>query len=226
MPNEDAQDFILDYTSVMRVNRTTGYDRTETGSRFNYGLKGEFIAGDGSSYVNAFAGQTYRLYDDPEIPAYSGLKQGRSDYVGVIEGNWSDWLAAGYQFRLDAAALRHNMSNVDVALGRPALKLNLSYLYIRGGSSLGFGLADREEIGGDITSRFSEHWSAGLTGRRDLAIGRAVYAGGFARYEDDCFRLTFNVRRDYTQDRDYDGGLSFGVNVELKTLGGLAPGGK
>src|SRR5262245_25690987 len=91
LPNEDAQSLIFDDGNLFRVDKFSGWDRVEGGSRANVG--GQYTAqfNQGGS-VNMLFGQSYQLVglnsyavaDLTNTGLASGLDTARSDYVARL----------------------------------------------------------------------------------------------------------------------------------------------
>ena len=102
LPDEDAKSLVWDDTLLFDVDKFSGWDRIETGTRANLGLQYTFQANSGA-YARFIAGQSFHLggenpYSDPGLSATladpkdptsftthfsptSGLETNRSDYV-------------------------------------------------------------------------------------------------------------------------------------------------
>jgi len=128
IPDEDSQDVNFDDTNVLDLNRYSGYDRNDTGSRISYGL-------NWSSYGNilgrtqAFIAQSYYFDDEDSFSRSMGNKSHWSDYVGRIYANPSDFLDLNYRFRLDKDNLDIRYNELAATMGPNMLKLYLSYIY-------------------------------------------------------------------------------------------------
>jgi LPS-assembly protein len=92
LPNEDAQSLIYDDTNLFEINKFSGYDRVEGGTRANIGAQ-YILTTPGGSYFNALFGQSYQLagvnsFATPDIARTgldSGLDSSRSDYVSRLQ---------------------------------------------------------------------------------------------------------------------------------------------
>ena len=93
LPDEDAKSLIFDDTLLFDIDKFSGYDRFETGTRANVGVQYTFQANNGV-YARAVFGQSFHLagenpYVDPGLDPtgkfnyspVSGLETNRSDYV-------------------------------------------------------------------------------------------------------------------------------------------------
>lgn len=92
LPNEDAQSFIYDDTNLFQVNKFSGYDRVEGGTRANYGVQYSIYM-DKGAFANMLFGQSYQLagrnsYDVADLVRTgfdSGLNKSAGDYVGRLQ---------------------------------------------------------------------------------------------------------------------------------------------
>lgn len=91
-PNEDAISLIYDDSNLFSVNKFTGFDRVEGGTRANVGLN-YTMQFDSGGYINALVGQSYQVAGMNSFSQFSisrtGLESGldtvSSDYVGRVQ---------------------------------------------------------------------------------------------------------------------------------------------
>lgn len=91
-PNEDAISLMYDDSNLFSVDKFTGYDRVEGGTRANVGVN-YTMQFDNGAIINALAGQSYQLGGMNSFSQYSlsrtGLESGldtrNSDYVGRLQ---------------------------------------------------------------------------------------------------------------------------------------------
>ena len=176
IPNEDSQDFEFDDTNLFSLNRFTGTDRVDPGSRVDYGIEWKVVTPGGLT-SSAFVGQSYRLEEDENFLPGSGLEDNLSDFVGRLEIKPSEYLDVSYRFRLDKEDLDRKRSEIDVALGPPALNLQLNYLDT-GVVQTGGDVAGREELTVQLQSQLSEYWSAFVAHRRNLITDDSLSSEG------------------------------------------------
>lgn len=223
IPNEDSQDFEFDDTNLFRTNRFTGYDRVETGTRINYGLR--YAAyGQSIGQVEVMIGQSYHLNASDIFSPTSGLRDRFSDYVGRILVRPSENVDLLYRFRLDHSNFKSQRNELSAVVGPPLLRTSVTYTSLAANPLQGPDYRQRrEEIAVGISSQLTRYWSASASLRNDLGPGggpRSV--GGQITYDDECLTFVTDIRRDYTSDRDYRGGFSVGLRVVFKTLGETA----
>ena len=91
LPNEDAQSLVFDENSIFSLNKFSGYDRVEGGSRLNYGGRYSFRS-NGEFFTSVLFGQSVQIAGRNSFAAYdlantgrnSGLETKRSDYVTAM----------------------------------------------------------------------------------------------------------------------------------------------
>jgi LPS-assembly protein len=222
IPNIDSRDLEFDDTNVLGANKFSGLDLIETGNRFNYGMKWNYY-GPEDGAASIFVGQSYHFAKDNLFPEESGLNKNFSDFVGRVDLAPNDKLDLSYRFRIDARGLDARLHEIYLQAGDENLNLALDYMFVNASSAEFTGYDDREEVGAKLNVKLAEDWYGGLYGRHDLAKdGGAVEYGGHVKYKDECVELGINVERSYTEDRDYEGGLSVMFTIILKNLGGVS----
>lgn len=226
IPNEDSQDIEFDYTNLFSASRYNGIDRLEGGQRVTYGVKnGLYGFGGGSSTL--FLGQSYRLQNDTDFPDGSGLRRRTSDVVGKLELTPSQWLDISYSFRLDSKTLAQRLHDVYGSVGPSQFRVSGSYIFIdklaqtTSSTSTSTTLKDREELTLSVSSAITDHWSVGVSHRRDMAKGGngPLNSGATITYQDECLTFQLVGERNYTQRTGVDTGDRLFFRVVLKNLG-------
>ena len=218
IPNEDSQNFEFDDTNLFSLNRFPGLDRVDGGQRVVYGLKGGIYNNTGGS-ATAFLGQSFRFREDDTFANDSGLEKNLSDFVGRVQFSPVKYVDLLYRSRLGQTNLDAKRNEVDLALGPPALRLNLDYVFFKQtGTTTEF--EDREEILLSLSSRVTEFWSVAVRHRRDLtANGGALQSGASLTYADECFLFTVDLTRSFTRDRDIEPSDTILFRLVFKYLG-------
>ncbi len=217
IPNEDSQDLEFDDTNLLSLNRFTGRDRIDPGTRIDYGLKWNLITARGA-VSTAFIGQSYRLSKDINFQPGSGLEDNFSDVVGRVTLAPFDFFETEYRFRFDKDDLDTRRNELDVSIGPPALNVQLGYLDIDLGPD-DAPFAGREELNVRLKSKLSEYWSAFVAHRRDLVADDSLTTQGGITYSDECIQIEAVAQRNFFEDRDIDSEDTFFVRVVLKHLG-------
>ena len=83
IPNEDAKSLVFDDTILFDIDKFSGYDRIETGTRANVGARytAQFANG---AYARAVFGESYQLAGQNPFDVNSGLGTTSSDYVSGL----------------------------------------------------------------------------------------------------------------------------------------------
>ena len=130
IPIEDAQSLIFDDTLLFDLNKFSGYDQVETGTRTNFGVQYTMSASNGLSF-RTVVGESVQLagVNSYDIPLYygSGLATARSDYVLGAYFDYKNLFRVTAQLRLNESdfSLDYQSYSVQTKLG--FLQAGLSY---------------------------------------------------------------------------------------------------
>ena len=230
LPNEDARSIDLEDSNLFALNRFSGYDRWEDGSRITYGA--EWAVDLPGISFNTVIGQSYRLDNKRTLlPVGTGLSDRLSDIVGRTTVKYGRFLEVTHRFRLDKdnAAIRRN--EIDATIGNRRTYVTAGYLKLNRNIGAGIeDLRDREEIrlGGRL--QIARYWSifgstvVDLTSRREDPL---TLSDGYQPirhrlgllYDDDCIELGVTWRREYDAIGDARRGNTFLLRLALKNLG-------
>ncbi|MEL6623286.1 MAG: LPS assembly protein LptD, partial [Pseudomonadota bacterium] len=84
LPNEDARSLVFDDTNLFEVDKFSGFDRIETGSRANVGLQYTFQA-DNGGHARILAGLSFRLDDENPFERPGQIPVAPADPAGGIQ---------------------------------------------------------------------------------------------------------------------------------------------
>jgi LPS-assembly protein len=224
IPNEDAQSFVFDATTLFERDKFSGYDRIEGGTRANVGFRysGTFAGGWTS---NAIFGQSYQLAgensfagaDLVNVGAFSGLETERSDYVGLVGFATPFGLSASASTRLDEQTLEVRRAELRAGLSTRMGSLTAKYAFIQAQPLYGFP-TDRKEVTLSATARLHEYWKVFGSGTYDFETNMTTRDSfGFA-YDDECFSysMTFSETRNTTT---RETSQTVGFNISFRTIG-------
>ncbi|ESW72105.1 organic solvent tolerance [Mesorhizobium sp. LSJC285A00] len=224
VPNEDAQSFVFDATTLFERDKFSGYDRVEGGSRANVGFRysGAYDNGWGT---NAIFGQSYQLggrnsFDSPDLVnagADSGLETSTSDYVGLVGFSSPSGFSGSLSGRFDEQTFEVRRAEVKAAYSGLPVSLSAKYAFIQAQPLYGF-TTDRHEVTLGASTHLAENWRVFGTGTYDLQQSVLVKDGvGFA-YNDSCFTYLMT----YSESRDINTkevSQNVGFNLSFRTLG-------
>ena len=201
VPDEDAKSLIFDDTLLFDIDKFSGYDRYETGSRANVGLQYTFQANNGL-YARGVFGQSYQLaganpYADPGLdptgkPNFSpvsGLENARSDYVAGLYLMPLQGLSLISQARFDEKdwSLRRQDTMLQAAYG--PLTGSVAYTYTAFDPVTGL-LDQQQEAMTTLGLKITNNWSVLGTLRYDIDAHQRIQDIYQIKYADECFVLT------------------------------------
>ena len=224
VPNEDAQSFVFDASTLFERDKFSGYDRMEGGTRANVGFRYSGAYDNGWS-TNALFGQSYQLggqnsFAAPDlvnVGAYSGLQTPTSDYVGLVGFNSPNGFSGSLSGRFDEQSFEIRRAEVKAAYSGLPVSLSAKYAFIQAQPLYGF-TTDRHEVTLGASTHLNENWRIFGTGTYDLQQSVLVKDGvGFA-YNDSCFTylMTFSESRDSVTK---EVSQNVGFNLSFRTLG-------
>ncbi len=198
-PNEDSQDYELDDTNLFMLNRFSGIDRLEGGSRVTYGLRTALFRDKGGS-ASLFAGQSYRFTRDEDYPVGSGLTNRQSDYVGRLDLAPVSWFDVNYGLRIDQETLKPRRHGVTAVLGPAELRLFGSYTYVDqtvDRYAVTRNVVEQGTIG--LGARLSSQWSLSVSHQQAMKpVPGPRTSGATLTYQDECFTFQTIAMRDFT----------------------------
>ena len=104
IPNEDALSLVFDDTLLFDIDKFSGYDRVETGTRANVGFQYTAQLASGA-YARGVFGQSYQIAGqneyDTDFYRSAGLATDDSDFVGGLYVQASSYLGFSAQSRFD-----------------------------------------------------------------------------------------------------------------------------
>lgn len=227
LPNEDAQSFVFDATSLFDRDKFSGYDRIEGGTRANLGVRYTGALGNGYA-LRAIAGQSFHLgglnsfaTDDlVKAGSNSGLESDRSDYVTMVGIDAPSGITASFSGRFDERNL--DMRRADATLGYQGIlwQTALTYTSIQAQPLYG-STSDQDEIQTAAAYKFADYWSVFGSVTYDLNSNVITRNGVGITYDDrdTIFSLVYKEERDTDQSIAND--WSIGARISFRTLGDI-----
>jgi LPS-assembly protein len=225
LPNEDSQSLIFDDTTLFVLDKFSGYDRQEGGTRANVGLVYQGLFGNGAS-IDAVAGRSFHLAGDNPfavrdhalIGLGSGLESDSSDYVGRVTLNTGSGVALTARGRIDDESFSFNRAELNALAARGDHVASLGYTYIRESPASGI-FEDRREVSGAASLELVENWS--LLGKLvyDVENRSTVEQSVGLAYLDECFYISAVYSETTDPYSDLSSDRQLYVRVNLRTLG-------
>lgn len=232
LPNEDARSLIFDDTTLFEIDKFSGYDRIETGTRANVGLQYTFQTNWGG-HARLLAGQSFHLSGenafrtpgvDPDgnftANPSSGLETDNSDYVlGAYIAPVNSFRLIG-QSRFDDEGFNLRQQDIFAVANYGPFSTSVNYSFASNNPEL--GIEDTEqEITAYAAIQLTDRWSVSGSIRYDIDDDLTLTDAVRLRYADECFILTASYVETYIQDaeRDIDPDRTIYLHFALKHLG-------
>lgn len=240
LPDEDAKSLVWDDTLLFEVDKFSGWDRIETGTRANVGLQYTFQANSGA-YARLIAGQSFHLagqnpYTDPGLSGEFGGPTGTtqlthfSPFTG-LENNRSDYVLGAYlapvsyfklvaQGRFDENDLSLRRQDVYGGFNLGPLALQAQYTFTRNDPTIGI-VDNQQDILAGIGLQLTDRWSIGGIMRYDLDDSSRLQDMIQVKYSDECFVLTASYTETFISNPSLDlrPDRTLMLRFELKHLG-------
>jgi LPS-assembly protein len=226
LPNEDAQSLVFDDTNLFKVDKFSGWDRVEGGSRVNYGLQYTAQFNRGGN-LNMLFGESYQLFglnsfavgDITNTGLGSGLDTTRSDYVARVAFQPNQIYSFSSRFRFDHDDF--SLQRLEVEARATFDRWNASVLYGDYAAQPQLGFLTRRD--GILTSgayKVSENWVVNAGIRYDIQNAKPSQTRFGLGYIDDCFIMSFQYYADYALAGSLTSSQTYLLQVSLRTLGG------
>lgn len=234
IPNEDAQSLVFDETNLFSLNKFSGYDRIEGGTRANVGL--QYTYRSYSGFLASFLfGQSYQLSginsfargaaDLAGAGLDSGLQTDRSDYVAAVRLQPAAFGDLSARFRFDEASFALRRAEIVGSFVLGPLFASASYTFIAAQPNIGF-LNDREAVTGSINYKLDDNWSISANGNfslRNSTNSSGWISNGLAlRYTDECFVFSVDYQQIFAGFGDIEPQRRVTARITLRTLGEVA----
>ena len=228
-PNEDAQTLIFDDSNLFRVDKFSGWDRTEGGGRANYGLQYTAQFNKAGS-LNMLFGESYQLFGTNSFAATdatntgldSGLDTTRSDYVARLTYQPNSMYSFTSRFRFDKDSFEVKRMEIEAATTFDRWNASVLYGDYAPQPDIGF-LTERQGILGNGSVKLATNWVLSGGALYDLVEGKFSQTSIGVGYVDDCLNLALNYITSYS----YSSGTVtpnhlIALTLSLRTLGTAA----
>ncbi|WP_336279046.1 LPS-assembly protein LptD [Bartonella sp. CB175] len=201
VPNEDAQSFIFDATTLFQRDKFSGYDRVEGGTRTNIGLRYSGNLNHDWS-LNGLIGQSFHLAGKNSfsrknfinVGIHSGLEATRSDYVAMLGANHKSGLSLEFRGRFDHKTGKIRRSEIEASQKWKNFWASAQYAYIPGQHNYEYS-QNRQEISFQTGIKLANYWSIGSNAGYDLVSGNFIKRGINLNYANECFDLTLGYQQ-------------------------------
>lgn len=231
IPNEDAKSLVFDDTILFDIDKFSGYDRIETGTRANVGVRYTAQLPSGA-YGRAVFGQSYQIAGQNSFDLNSGLGTRDSDYVGGLYLQAAKYVSLVAQSRFDEQNFDIKRTDIGGSASVGPVAVGVSYADVVPEEATGpDGVTPvnssnavndkqrRQEIQSKGSLALTDSWSLLGAVRYNIEDSQLISDGVGLQFQNDCLTLGVNYIQTNIQDRDIKPETRVMVNFALKYLG-------
>jgi LPS-assembly protein len=220
IPPEDSLELEFTDANLFELNRFTGRDRQEGGTRVDAALRAAWLLPSGGQ-VEGLVGRSFRASDEALFLPGSGLENRASDWVARARFAPVPWFELLGRTRLDGEGLEPRLWEATGTVFAGRFSLSAGYLETDPAPNGAFRKREEVSLGGFV--RLNDNWRLGAFGRYDRVLEEPVAAQAALTYEDECLVFETRLIRRWTEDavtlRDDPTGTTLLFRVTLKTVG-------
>jgi LPS-assembly protein len=234
IPDEDARSLVFDDTILFDIDKFSGYDRIETGTRANVGGRytAQFANG---AYARAVFGESYQIagQNSFDVPGFqnSGLATRSSDYVGGLYLQAARYLSliAQSRFNVDTFEVLRTDLGATASVGPIDMTVNYADVAPEAVSPAlttttlttiaNTNQPGDQEIAGKGVLKLTDTWALLGAVRYDIENAQRISDGVGLRYENDCMTAAVTYEQTNIQDQDIRPDQRVLVRLSLKYLG-------
>ena len=235
LPNEDSQSLVFDDTNLFSVDKFSGYDRVEGGTRANLGGQYTMNFRNGS-HANLLFGQSFQIAGLDSFAVrglslegtQSGLDTTRSDYVSRVQLIPNQDYSLTFRNRFDSSNFMPQRLEVEARARFGDFDTSLIYANYAPQPLAGIETR-REGVGLGASYRLNNHWK--ISGSTLLSLSQyltdpwvphaylAAYSADIG-YHDECTDVALSyIGREPANDGTSDAGQTIFMRVTLRSLG-------
>jgi len=221
LPNEDAQSFVFDASTLFEEDKFAGYDRMEGGDRANVGVRYSGTFANGWT-ADALFGQSYQLgglnsFATPDFvhsTGGSGLETSVSDFVGMAGLSDQD-LTLALRGRFDHETFAVRRAEIAAQMNFAAGSGSIQYAFIGARPEYGY-VDDRHQVTVSTKLKVNADWRVFGSGTYDFVSSQLVRDSVGFSYENSCFVYGMQLTQSRWNGTDT---TTVGVTINLRTLG-------
>jgi LPS-assembly protein len=232
IPNEDAESLVFDDTILFDIDKFSGYDRIETGTRANVGVRYTAQLPSGA-YARAVFGESYQIagQNSFDLPGFqnSGLATTSSDYVGGLYLQAARYLSLVGQSRFNNETFEVMRTDLGGTASVGPIDIAVNYANVSPEAvSPSTSTANNanhsnqprdQEILSKGALKLTDTWSLLGAIRYDLENAKTISDGIGLQYADDCLTAAVVYQQSNIEDQDIKPDQRVMVNLSLKYLG-------
>jgi len=228
VPITDSQSLVFDDTLLFDINKFSGYDQIETGTRTNLGVQTTIQTNNGFS-IRTVAGESIQLAGPNAFATYvSSGAAGDPYYNSGLENALSDYVLGTYldYKNIFRATAQLRFSEKDLGLDDQSYTVQAKLGFLQAGVSYEampalpyFGLTAREEVSGFGALKLTDQWSVYGDLRYDFELGTFIRNSVGIQYADECVIYAITYQQTNVQIQDIKPNTSVLLTIGIKGFG-------
>ncbi len=179
--NEDSNSSELSISNIFISDRISGFDRNESGERFNYGFKSSMFNKLGE--FGLIVGQSFRLSSaTQDVPISGFAENNRSNIVGQAIYKAAKYFNITYAFQLSENDYRNEINQVTSGLTFERFSIGGNYLMLRRNQQ---NAAKIEQVSLYSNVKVYDNWSVQFGLNQDVQLKRTI-SRGVTIFRDGC----------------------------------------
>lgn len=223
IPNEDSPFVTLDTMNLYLMNRFSGLDRIDTGSRAVYGMHSRHFWG--ARHLFLFLGQTKRLDHKTALLPSSGEDNTGSGIVGKIDLKPFQFIQLQSRFIMNRNQLKFDVAETSVGVNLGYFTTSAAHVYYD--SKYTFSGRKTSQFNWNIKTASYKNVTIGFGEVRNLNVPRgsvSLLSRTFTlSHVNECLTTNFSLIRSGYNDRDLRPNTIVMVQLIFKNLGMITP---
>ena len=222
IPDENnINNFELDYFDIFNINRLSGFDRFDSQSRVDYGIKFKKKSTK-SDFINEISfAQSYQMQRQTYIQENTGISEKFSDFVGNIKIQPSNLIKISSTFSLDQKefSLKNAYNSLTFKVNKNQLSINNIHSPVVLDETGATEIEGKNQYSISYNHQISEFWSftsSTTFDKKDQIKYNNINTK--IKYEDECVGLSFSWKRQYTHNPENPTSNNFLFLFSLKEI--------
>jgi LPS-assembly protein len=209
IPNNDSKDSELTINNLFSNNRYSGYDLIEYGNRINYGIEFSIHTNVGSFDFNIGQGYKDKFDKNNRIANFENTL---SDILTGLNYRYNN-MSFNYLNNIDYKTYRVNRQEFMFESEFDSFVLNASYVHVNSNNT---NILEQEQVNFYLKYNFTSKVSINFEVNDNLKYNRLTLGKIGIVYEDNCFLLQFDIRKQGYIDSKEKDNVSLNLSLRLK----------
>jgi lipopolysaccharide assembly outer membrane protein LptD (OstA) len=169
------------------ADRIAGFDRNESGKRFNYGVKTSMFNKYGEFGLTV--GQGYKRGKEQDV-LIQGFNNNKSNLVGQAIYKAAKYFSATYSFQLNESSYRNDVNQLSSSLTFDRVQFGSDFLFVRKTIQ---NLTEKKQLSLSSRVLLNKEWSSTIIVNKDLALNRTLSRGISLTRDGCCTIFGFSI---------------------------------